>query len=206
MSQLLLTAAGQDSFSMNVLSMNSPISGEMNSAQTKGQVQWFPIKAMQPEIQFNVIFPTERDWETWQVWGRENMLNAQLANTTSGNVGVTLDWPQRSVQQWSGILTKVNAGGRRFNVAPRATFIIELVNSLVSNSTTFGSFGTTAWQAIFGAGANTDTLLQLPDLVTSALNNGKLNSQGGTVASNTATLNGLSNVVAGLIPGVGGFS
>jgi hypothetical protein len=205
MSQLIVTAPGQDPFNMNVLSMTSPVFGEMNSAQTKSQVQWFPIKAMQPEIQFNVIFPTEIEWEDWQVYTRINMVNAQSTNNTSGNAGVTLNWPQRSIQEWSGLITKTNAGGRRFNVAPRASFIVQLVNSLVSNSTTFGSFGVTMWQAIFGAGANTDTLLQIPEAINRALGNGTINPQGGTVAGNTSVLNGVNNVVAGLVPGVGGF-
>jgi hypothetical protein len=207
MSQLIVSAASQDPFYMNVLSMSSPVFGEMNSAQTKSMVQWFPIKAMQPEIQFNVIFPTENEWEDWQVYCRTNMINAQSSNTVAGNAGVTLNWPQRSIQEWSGLITKVNAGGRRFNVAPRASFIVQLINSLVSNSTTFGSFGiTNMWQALTGANANTDSLLALPELVNQGLNNGTLNPQGGTVAGNTSVLNGTSNAIAGLIPGVGGFS
>jgi hypothetical protein len=206
MSQLIVTAPSQDPFYMNVLSMSSPVFGEMNSAQTKSQVQWFPIKAMQPEIQFNVIFPTENEWEDWQVFCRTNMVNSQGTNNTTGNAGVTLNWPQRSINEWSGLITKTNAGGRRFNVAPRATFVVQLVNSLVSNSTNFGSFGVSMWQAIFGAGSNTDTLLQLPEALASSLSSGRLNQQSGTVAGNTSVLNGVSNVVAGLIPGVGGFA
>lgn len=205
MSQLRCSANGQNDFFHNVLSINSPIFGQMNSAQTKSQIQYFPIKVHQPEVQFNVIFTSEAMWETWQVWVRDNMVNAQGVNTLIGNVGVTLNWPQRSVNNWSGVIQRQKAGGRRRNYAPRDSFTVQLANSLVSNVTTFGSFGTTAWQAITMANANTDTLLQLPQTLAAALSSGLINPAGGSVGGNTATLNTAANTLSGLIPGVGGF-
>lgn len=203
MSQLRVSGNGQNDFLHNVLSITSPIYGQMNSAQTKSQIQYFPIKAHQPDIQFNVIFTSEAMWETWQVWVRTNMVNCQQANNATGNAGVTLNWPQRSINGWSGIIQKQRAGGMRRNYAPRDSFTVQLVNSLVSNSTTFGSFGVTAWQGIYGAGANTDTLLQFPEAVNAALTNGQISATGGTVGGNTVALNTASNILGGLIPGAG---
>lgn len=202
MSQLKVSANGQTDFYLNVLSITSPIYGQMNAAQTKGQIQYFPIKVHQPEVQFNLIFPNETTWEDWQVWVRTNMVNSQSANNIVGNVGVTLNWPQRSINDWSGVIQKQKAGGRRWNYTPRDSVTVQLANSLVSQTTTFGSFGVSAWQAIFGAGANTDTLFQLPEALQSALNTGQVNPIGGSVGANTTALNTVSNTVAGLIPGI----
>lgn len=204
MSQLRVSGNGQDDFFLNCVSMRSPIFGQMNSAQTKSQVQYFPIKAHQPEIQFSVVFPSEPLWEDWQVWVRDNMVNCQKTNNQTGNTGVTLNWPEKSINNWSGVILKQKAGGRRYNYMPRDDFTVQLVNSLVSNSTTFGSFGTSLWQALYAAGSNTDALLQLPELVNAALNSGQVSSIGGTVGGNTSVLNGAANTVSGLIPGVGG--
>lgn len=203
-SQLRCSGSDQDDFFHNCLSIQSPIFGQMNSAQTKSKIQYFPIKAHQPEIQFNVIFTSQDLWEDWQVWVRTNMTKAQGANGQSGNIGVTLNWPERSINNWSGIILKQKAGGMRYNYAPRDSFTVELVNSLVSNSTTIASFGT-AWQSIIEAGFSTDTLLALPDALNAGLNSGQVSSTGGTVAGNTAALSNVSNSIAGLIPGLGGF-
>jgi hypothetical protein len=199
MSQLQVSAAGQPTFYLNVLSMYSPIQGEMNSGQTRSQIQYFPTKAGQPNIAFTVVFPTEQLWETWQAWVRQNMLNAQKANTTSGDIGVTLNWPQRSIHNWSGVITDSIAGGWRWNVAPRVNVEIQLVNSLVSNVTTVSSFGN-SWQGIFFGGSNLDGLLALPELIGNLINVGSFNSAAGTVAGNNAALSNAANALGGLTP------
>ena len=197
MSQLQVSAVGQPTFYLNVVSMYSPIQGEMNSGQTKSQIQYFPIKATQPNISFTVVFPSEQLWETWQAWVRQNMINAQRANTISGNVGVTLNWPQRSIHNWSGVITDIVAGGWRRNVAPRATFEVQLVNSLVSNVTTISSFGN-AWMGIFSGGVSMDGLFALPQLISNLINTGNLNPGAGTVAGNNARLSNAANALGGL--------
>lgn len=149
MSQLRVTADNQDEFFMNVLSFSSPIFGDMTSAQTRSQKQYFPIKAYQPEINFDVIFPSEKEYEAFQNYVRVNQVNSQSAQP--GHVGVTLNWPQRSIINWTGVITKFKAGGMRRNYTPRASFQVQLVDSLVSNQTQMSSFGAD-WTALFTGG------------------------------------------------------
>lgn len=202
--------------------------GEMNSAQTKTQIQYFPIKAFQPELVCSVIFNSETTWESWQAWSRTNMVNSQNSNST-GNPGVTLNWPERNINNWTAVIPAAKAGGMRGNYTPRTRVEFQLITSLVSNLAIFSSFGS-AWQGIFGStavGSNLDSLFTLPEdilggSITSG-NAGLLNQQqyqvqtqtgfsGGTGAvggslsglgsSSSGGLGGITNIVS-MIPGVG---
>ena len=56
MSQLRVTFPADGDFYLNVLTFTSPVFGEMNSAQTKHQIQYFPIKPklkVNPRINFS---------------------------------------------------------------------------------------------------------------------------------------------------------
>lgn len=192
--------------------------GEMNSGQTKTQVQYFPIKAFQPELVCDVIFNSEATWESWQAWVRTNMVNAQNSNNT-GNPGVTLNWPERNINSWTGIIPAAKAGGMRRNYAPRTRVEFQLITSLVSNLAIFSSFGS-AWQGIFGStavGSTLDSIFTLPEeLLGGSItggNTGLLGSEPftvlnqtnpglGSALSSSGSSVGLSQI-AGLIPGVG---
>jgi len=211
LSQLQVSATGQQDFYLNVLSFDSPIVGEMNNAQTRSQIQYFPIKAFQPNLTCNIIFPSEAQWEEWQAWVRQNMLNTQNGNAT-GNPGCTLNWPQRNINNWKAIIPGAKAGGMRRNYAPRTTIDFQLVTSLVSNLGVFASFGT-AWQGIFGAGANLDSLLQLPEnagnffgATTPGVNNA-LSQVSGAINPSAllGTAVGSASSLSSLIPGIGGI-
>lgn len=209
MSQLRVSGAGQPDFYLNVTSFDSPVYGEMNSAQTKSQVQYFPIKAYQPELSCDVIFPSEYLWEQWQTWVRQNMINSQNSNST-GNPGVTLNWPQRNINNWTGIISAAKAGGMRRNYTPRTRVEFQLVVSLVSNLGVFASFGS-AWQAILGnnaVGSAIDSIFTLPEsFLGGATTPGNANiiSGGGAGASVLSELVNPTNSVSllsGLIPGL----
>lgn len=197
MSQLRVSAAGQQDFFLNVTNFDSPVYGEMNSAQTKSQMQYFPIKAFQPELVCDVIFPSEYLWEQWQTWVRQNMINSQNSNAT-GNPGVTLNWPQRNINNWTGIISAAKAGGMRWNYTPRTRVEFQLVASLVSNLGVFSSFGS-SWQSILGnnaVGSAVDSLFTLPETFLG----------GGTTPGNANLLSNLAtnslSLLGGLIPGL----
>jgi hypothetical protein len=173
-SQLVVSASGQSDFYLNVLNFDSPVFGEMNSGQTRTQIQYFPIKAMQPELICDVIFPSELAWEQWQYWVRQHMLNMLNTNYNSGSPGVTLNWPERSINNWTALIPTAKAGGMRRNYTPRVRITFQLIVSLVSSLDIFFSFGS-AWQGLFGMGANLDSILTLPE-----------NVQGGAVTPGTA--------------------
>jgi hypothetical protein len=209
MSQLRVSAQGQPDFFLNVTDFDSPVYGEMNSAQTKSQVQYFPIKAYQPELVCNVMFPSEFLWEQWQTWVRQNMINSQNSNST-GNPGVTLNWPQRNINNWTGIIAAAKAGGMRQNYTPRVRVEFQLVASLVSNLGVFASFGS-VWQSITGSnavGSVIDSLFTLPASFlggSTTPGNANIIAGGGSAASSLASLvNPASSLslLSGLIPGL----
>lgn len=174
MSQLVVSSSGQSDFYLNVLNFDSPVFGEMNSGQTRTQVQYFPIKAMQPALVCDVIFPSEAQWEQWQYWVRQHMLNMLNTNFNSGSPGVTLNWPERSINNWTALIPTAKAGGMRRNYTPRVRVEFQLIVSLVSDFQSFFSFGS-SWEGLFGMGANLDGILSLPEDV-----------QGGAVTPGTA--------------------
>lgn len=138
MSKLRLTNSRWGSRDLNVISFSSPVSGMMDSAQTRTLEHHFPIKALQPELELEVAFRSEADWEDFQLWVRNVQIDTQL-NAISP--GVTVWWPQRSIYNWTGVIKAVRAGGMRFNFSPRAKFIIDLVDSMVSSRTSLSSIG-----------------------------------------------------------------
>ena len=202
MSQLRVSGINQPDFYLNVVSFDSPISGEIRGVQTKSQVQYFPIKAFQPDLVCSVVFPSERVWEQWQEWARTNMVNSQKSNA-SGMPGVTLNWPERNINNWTGIIPSTKAGGMRYNYTPRTQVEFQLVVSLVSNLQVFQSFASN-WQGLFqstAVGSNVDTLFTLAE-----------NFIGGAITQGNAALFGAvqttlgSNLLAGntasIIPGI----
>jgi hypothetical protein len=149
------TYAGERS--LNVLKFSSPIFGTMMSAQTKKMAVYFPIKAQQPEIEFEVIFKSVAEYNDFQQFVRTTQLNG-LTNDT--DPGVTLWWPQRGILNWTGTIKNFVGGGERFVYAPKAQFTVDLVDSLVSRRTTVNSIAP-IFDTIYGLGMP-DGLLAAP--------------------------------------------
>lgn len=131
MSQLQILTNNLGNFRLNVLSFSSPIFGSISGAQTRYMMQWYPIKANQPEVQFDVQFASELDYEKFQKFVRDS----QTTSLNAPQPMVHLNWPERNINNWSGMITEFVAGGSRFNPAPRAQFIVSLVDSFVSKYT-----------------------------------------------------------------------
>lgn len=136
MSQLLLQTNTFGQFALNVTSFNSSIFGTMNSSQTKTKQQVFPIKANQLEIEFNVQFASEQDYENFQAFVRRTQVDA----LTNAGPQVHLWWPERNINNWSGLIKAFQAGGMRGNYSPHAKFTVYLIDSLVSELTDVSSY------------------------------------------------------------------
>lgn len=149
MSKLLLKTGIYGTFEMNVLSFNSPIFGTIVPVQTKTIAQYFPIKANQPEIQFDVIFRNEREYERFQRFVRATQQFALTAQAPQ----ITLSWPERNIINWTGVIKHLRAGGMRMNYTPRAVFVVDLVDSLVSQRTSFSSMAA-PFAAVIGTTLN----------------------------------------------------
>lgn len=143
MSQLRILTNTFGNFQMNVTAFSSPIFGSIGGAQTKQNMQWYPIKANQPEIQFEVQFLSEMDYEKFWKFVRDSQVLSLTAGGGTGNPineMVRLNWPERNINNWSGIITEFEAGGRRANPAPQAQFTVFLFDSFVSQYTEMSTF------------------------------------------------------------------
>lgn len=201
MSQLRVSATNQTDFFLNVLSFDSPIIGEMNSGQTRTNVQYYPIKSMQNDLVCQCIFPSEAVWQQWQNWVYQLQINCQQLNSIGGMPGVQLNWPERGINQWSAIIPKSEGGGRRANYAPRISIQFQLIVNLVSNLTIFQSFGT-AWQSLYANnylnGSILDSLINVP----ATGNYGAITPGNAAIMANQASNNSTTSGSGVQVPGV----
>ena len=155
----LYLAMGTRGFKLNVLSFSSPIFGTMASAQTREMEMHFPIKSIQPELKLDVQFASEEEYEDFQRFVRGHQQRA-LFNPNPVNV-VTLNWPERDIDNWTGVIKAFRAGGERWVFAPRASFIVDLIDSMVSSRTDIASLAS-SWRTIFGEGMGPGAVLAPP--------------------------------------------
>ena len=177
MSGLKLRTQGHGTFDMYVISFSGGLYGSVSSLQTKTIQQHFPVRANQPELQFTVVFKNEDEYEKFQKFIQKQHKDCLKATPTS-NVGVQIWWPEREMDNWSGIITEFEGGGRKQNWAPRSKFTVQLVDSWVSRKTSISSYGAdfssvyedsplTKLLATLG-GAFEDQFLRLPSRAVSA--------------------------------------
>lgn len=157
MSQLQIKARGK-TFKMNVLSFTAPLFGNVSTVQTKTMQQHFPVRANQPNIQFSVIFTSEKEFKEFGEFIRELHVH-DLDASINSKVGVNLWWPEREIDNWTGIIKNFEAGAHKGNWAPRATFSVDLVDSWVSRKTSMASFGS-SFSSIFEDSPLTRLFLQ----------------------------------------------
>lgn len=145
MSQLILTAINRQ-FTMNVTGFNSPIYGSISSAQTSTEAVYFPVKMSQPDIEFDVQFASVADFTSFSYFVRYHQVAAQLTTTP-----VTLYWPERNINNFSGLIQKFQAGGAKALYAPTARFTVSLIQSTVSTRTIVASIAN-PWFTVYGIG------------------------------------------------------
>lgn len=148
MSQLVMSSLGE-TFALNVLDMSMPIYEESQSAQVKSMQVHFPIRPAQPNVVFDVIFRNQVEFEDFQWFVRTHQRVATGAATGYQQL-VTMLWPERNINNWTGTINSFVAGGMRWNYYPRARLEVDLVDSLVTRRTPYASIAL-AWQSIYGA-------------------------------------------------------
>lgn len=132
MSLLRMTCIGVGTLDLKVTGFNTGLRGVLNSAQTKTKLQHFPFKADQQSLQLQVVCNGWPEYRTLQDFVRGHHLNALPA---ARNPEVDLWWPERGMYHWTGYIKKMQAGDDRFNIAPKASLEILLVDSLLSEKT-----------------------------------------------------------------------
>jgi hypothetical protein len=145
MSRLILKGTNGTQFTLNVVQFRSPMAAQITSAQTKTMLQHFPIRAGQPDIEFTVQFASYDDKHIFQNWVRRH----QVAGQSDPNGEVLLWWPERNIENWSGWITTFQVAERRFEYAPRVTFGVSLVESLMSAKTIISSVAA-PFSAVYG--------------------------------------------------------
>lgn len=140
MSQLILSSKGFDDFKLNVTQFRSPMSASITSAQTRSMLQHFPIRCGQPDVNFTIMFANQADKHAFQNFVRQHQLNAQSMDQDT-DYAVTLWWPERNIENWTGYITQYTVVEKRFEVAPTVTFGVTLIDSMMSEKTTVASRG-----------------------------------------------------------------
>ena len=147
-SKLILTGHNGARFELNVTQFRSPMSASINTVQTRTMAHHFPIRAGQPDIQFTVQFPSIDAHHKFRDFVHEHQKNTQTAQYASAGFDdgtVKLMWPERDILNWTGYIFNVPVREARFDYAPKLTFGVALVNSLMSERT---------WESSIGNGFN----------------------------------------------------
>lgn len=171
MSKMLLKGSNGERFELNVTQFRSPMSASIASAQTRKMMHHFPIRAGQPDIQFTVQFRSIDDHHKFRDFAREHQLGTHNANYNTKEGMVTLMWPERDIINWTGYITNMPGREVRFEYAPKVTFGVALVDSLLSERTVDYSRGNSFWNVagpqipsyIIDA-FDVESLFQLPSL------------------------------------------
>lgn len=152
MSKLILRGHSGAEFKLSVTQFRSPMSATINTVQTRRMAHHFPIRAGQPDVQFTVQFPSQDEKHRFQNFVRDHQLNAlddKYTSSATSSGAVTLLWPERNMDSWTGYIVSVPVQEVRFDYAPKLTFGVMLVNSLMSEQT-FGSSLGSSFDNIFG--------------------------------------------------------
>ena len=93
-------------------------------------------------MQFSSIKAHHDFWD----FVRDHQRNTQTANYAPGSTplsrgAVTLMWPERNIINWTGYIVSMPVREARFDYAPKVTFGVALMDSMLSESTTNASLG-----------------------------------------------------------------
>lgn len=176
MSQLLIKGHNGARFKLNVTQFRSPMSASIASVQTRKMMHHFPIRAGQPDIQFTVQFRSIDDHHKFRDFVREHQLNTHTVDYNTRDGMVTLLWPERDINNWTGYITTMPGREVRFEYAPKVTFGVSLVDSMLSERTIDYSRGNSIWSvagpqipAYVLDAFDVESLFQLPSLPNSEI-------------------------------------
>lgn len=148
MSKLIIKGHDGARFELVINQFRSQMSASINSVQTRTMMHHFPIRAGQPDIQFTAQFPSIDAKHKFQDFVRDhqrNALNDKYQSSDSGNGAITLLWPERDILNWTGYIVSMPVREVRFEYAPRVTFGVSLVDSMLSERTFGSSIGNSFW-------------------------------------------------------------
>lgn len=136
MSQMRMYCAGAGTLWVKVIGFQSSLDGTIQPSQTKQALHHYPRRAGHQTINFQLVCRDSKELSLIQNFIRRHH---KYALTSPQNPEVVFWWPERGIRDWSGIIKKVEAGDKRFNVAPKLSFTVDLVDSLLSEKTWWSS-------------------------------------------------------------------
>lgn len=147
MSQLKIFTADDKEFRLNVTQFKSPMNAQITSAQTKTMLHHFPIRCGQPDINFTVRYASMDDKHAFEGWVRTHQVNTRQYSQKEPQ-DITLWWPERNIENWTGYILNYVVAEKRFESAPAANFGVALTDSMMSERTTVGSRGVSVWKIL----------------------------------------------------------
>ena len=196
----LTIAAVNQIWTLNVISFSSPISATMTSAQTRYMAVHYPIKMGQPDLQLDVQFASEADYDGFQKFVRLHQQQV-LTSPTTANL-VTVNWPARNIASWLGVIKKFEAGGERFNFAPKASFVVNTMTNMVASSLVplADASYVPPYSTVWGDGMGLDAVLAAPTAEENAISQFLNSSIGTTNLPNPFPVNPLGAPTSPNIP------
>lgn len=210
MSKLIVKGHNANRFELNVTQFRSPMSASISSAQTRTMMHHFPIRAGQPDIQFTVQFPSIDEKHKFQNFVRDhqrNALNDGYSSATSSTGKVTLLWPERNIDNWTGYIVSMPIREARFDYAPKVTFGVALMDSMMSERTFNASLGNDFWtvlgqeiSAYIPDPTSVEASFQMPSLPATQVTQQIVDTATQAVNTISYTMGGNQQINPGIVP------
>lgn len=126
---LRMTADSQD-YVAKVLSFSSDTTSNINSVQTQRMQQHFPFKVTQPNLSLTLQMRDKHEAYRFQRFVR---ISQGLALSRASLVNFF--WPERSMNDWRGMIMSVQAGEKVGETSPILMIEVALADSMVSQRT-----------------------------------------------------------------------
>ena len=158
MSQAVI-ASPLGSLAVNVYEYHFDLSSQLDSAQTRDGIQWYPIKALQDDFIFSVQFNSQLSLLNFQNFILQHYQNPDI--TLSQQSIVRFYWPELNFD-YAGIIRESTMGIKKWEWAPKRTYKMQLVRDSIF-TVTGGFNSTTSWQDIYGTSTVNTNPPALPD-------------------------------------------
>lgn len=138
MSQMRVNSLAGGQMWWKITDFTSPLTGTLSSAQLRNLESHYPIKASQQMLELEIQTRSIDEMHAIQTFVRRTQLGA----LGGASPLMKMWWPQRNIDNWTGIPLGIQGGGERFIQAAKVNVRIQLVDSLISERTYTSSSGT----------------------------------------------------------------
>lgn len=145
MSQAIL-ASPLGALAINVYDYKLGLSSQLDSAQVRDGMMWYPIKALQDDFIFYVQFNSVDSMVKMQNFLLSHYKNKDL--TLAQQCIIRFYWPEMQFD-YAGIIKNFSMGVKKFEYAPKRMYTMQLVRDNIY-TVTGGFSSTTSWQDIYG--------------------------------------------------------